>query len=849
MFRKRRLLSLLTIAALLVGLAGTAAAGFPDVTGTRYQDSADYLKGLGVVVGDPDGNFYPARTITRAEAAKIIINIVGRGDQVNALVGVAAFSDTATHWASGYIALAKNLGIVNGFPDGTFRPEDRVTYVQMAKMLLEAVGVGPDPTFMWPNNYMTVAQARGLFTGIPSYSADVAAIRGDCGMMTAYAVRYVPNPVTARTLAQSVFGGVVTLALTPLSPSSPAGAAVQFTATPQNASGNPISGLPVAFVVSDPSNAVVSQSGLFNSAVPGTYTVSATTAGLTTVATVSVYGASAGLKATPSATQVSATGVSKVTVTVEVVDAGGNRVANNSTAVVTMAYTAGGNNGAVTLGTATKTVVAGTAQFELTSTTNGDRTDTLAFTSTGLTTATMAISTVDQVATSITLSAEPDVVRNNAVTSTEVTATLLDQSGAPMTGGLVTVTFTLTGPGTFAGGSTTPVASLTTTGEAVVEVYSVQADSGTIRVTASAPGLTGAQVSIVSYTAGTASTLGALVSDNTVTATEVGVDADVAALKVRLLDGNGRPTTRMADTLIDLVLTNGDALSTIGLDIVGTLTIPAGATETGALTIRAADGTSGVAGAHGLKAVAADDSLAVGAFTVVVMPGAVHTLSVTPAADVWLPVANPVATATVQLVDAAGNNVAGAGTTVTVGWADPGTANRGKPVINGTLNPPTDPASPTAVNSQTDSSGLATFSFVPQAYVDDDYLLTFRAGGMTESTGTLTVANQVASQIEVEFISADTAATITQLKADYSEVGALMVTVKDGAGNPLAVGTSRLPSLATESMSRTWPWSSAQRSSLSATAGPWSEPTTTRRVRTMAALVSCSRRPRRPRSR
>jgi len=779
----KRIVAFLTLFAVLFSMAGMAAANFPDVAGTRFAASTDRLLRLGILVGDPDGNFYPNREVTRAEMVKMVISAKGLLHQVAGLAGTAAFPDSANHWASGYIALAKNLGIVNGFPDGTFKPQDRVTYAQAAKMLLEATGNGPDGGFVWPDNYMSVALAKGMFQGIPTTAANVPAIRGDCAMMTARSIDHISNPRTGATLAQTVFGSVASLALTPTQTTyTPVGAAVQFAAVPKNSVGQPLIGLPIGWMSSNPATASITQDGLFGSPVAGTYLVTAASGGFVETATVGVYGTATALRATPSATQVSATGANKVQIVVEVVDAAGVRVASNSAAVVTMTHAE--DNGAVTLGETITKVVNGVAAFEVTSTSNEDRSDRLEFTAEGLSKALVTISTVSQVATSIELVATPQAVQANSVTSTEITARILDQSGAQMTSGVIPLTFTVSGPGTFAGGVTAPIDTVAAAGEASVHVFSVQAEPGTISVRASSPGLPNGQISILSYLAGSPAAIRANITDNVVQACTTGPDADMASLAVELVDGYGNLTTRATDLDLTATLANGESLASIGLDVSGDLTINAGQSETGQLRILAAADNAGLAGVHTVKLTPGDTSLPPITFAVTVVPGEPAALTVSHPNNVMLPVTAPSLTVGVQVLDNAGNEVRTGGLTISAGWEDLGDANQGTPTINGTVNPPADPTASGAVSVATNAGGLATFSFVAQGYVGDEYRLSFDLDAITAETGPIMIVDSIAAQMSLRFASTQ-GTTITQLKADRSQVGFVEVTVRDGSGNPL----------------------------------------------------------------
>lgn len=204
----RKLSAAVLSVAMIVGAAGFAAATPADVVGEPCEDAVVYLMGLGVVQGYEDGTIRPEGTITRAEATKVII-VCKYGDEqaAFALTGESPFDDVpGGHWASGHIMLAKNDGIVEGHGDGSFGPDDPVTYAQFAKMLVEGAGLTGDEELDWPDNYVTVATAAGLVGAAPAFAANEPAPRGDCFIMTAHTVQSVEDPETGLTLAQSVFG-------------------------------------------------------------------------------------------------------------------------------------------------------------------------------------------------------------------------------------------------------------------------------------------------------------------------------------------------------------------------------------------------------------------------------------------------------------------------------------------------------------------------------------------------------------------------------------------------------------------------------------------------------------------
>ena len=104
---------------------------FSDVTaGDWFNTAVSTVAKLGILKGYPDGTFRPAQGITRAEFAAI----AARFDETVARGGVR-FSDTAGHWAEEEIARAADRGWVRGYPDGTFRPDNGITRAEAVTLI------------------------------------------------------------------------------------------------------------------------------------------------------------------------------------------------------------------------------------------------------------------------------------------------------------------------------------------------------------------------------------------------------------------------------------------------------------------------------------------------------------------------------------------------------------------------------------------------------------------------------------------------------------------------------------------------------------------------------------------
>ena len=153
------------------------------------------MTGLGIMQGDENGEFRPDDPITRAEFSAVVTRMKEVEDQA-VQQQETGFSDVPkSHWASGYIAIAQSLGIVNGMGDGTFAPESNVTYTDAAKMLVSALGydVMAKEQGGYPLGYLTTAGSLGITKNVKV--GDGQALRGEIATMVYNALDVVPLEV------------------------------------------------------------------------------------------------------------------------------------------------------------------------------------------------------------------------------------------------------------------------------------------------------------------------------------------------------------------------------------------------------------------------------------------------------------------------------------------------------------------------------------------------------------------------------------------------------------------------------------------------------------------------------
>ena len=118
-----------------------------------YNNAVSTLSNAGIIDGYEDGTFKPDGNITRAEFATIAVRFFEATYD-----GEDLFSDIAGHWAQDYINEAANAGIVDGYPDGTFRPQQYITRAEAMTMVNRTIDRHPDADHLlddmivWPDN-------------------------------------------------------------------------------------------------------------------------------------------------------------------------------------------------------------------------------------------------------------------------------------------------------------------------------------------------------------------------------------------------------------------------------------------------------------------------------------------------------------------------------------------------------------------------------------------------------------------------------------------------------------------------------------------------------------------------
>lgn len=168
---KKRIVSVLLAAALVLGLAVPAFAAQAQVT---VDEAAQVLAALDIMTGDENGDLHLDQPVTRAEFTKLTVAASAYADSVGPTASISPYPDVPrTNWAAPYIQVAQEKGMVRGYLDGTFRPNNQIQLVEGVSMVLSLLGyTNEDFSGAWGSGQMAKYQALGLDRGVTAGKND-----------------------------------------------------------------------------------------------------------------------------------------------------------------------------------------------------------------------------------------------------------------------------------------------------------------------------------------------------------------------------------------------------------------------------------------------------------------------------------------------------------------------------------------------------------------------------------------------------------------------------------------------------------------------------------------------------
>lgn len=197
----------------ICSVVNAATTTFSDVKGTKYQEAVERLVSFNIVNGfSEDNTFRPKNNVTRAQLSKMLVISMGLESEVSsASKKFLSFNDVLTnYWGYGYIKVASDKKLVNGYTDGKFKPDGTVTYAEATAMIVRALGYENEvkkSTLTWPNNYMSYADSKlDLFNGISEFKANNPANRGDIALLLWNALRTGVCDIIGENSAGLIYG-------------------------------------------------------------------------------------------------------------------------------------------------------------------------------------------------------------------------------------------------------------------------------------------------------------------------------------------------------------------------------------------------------------------------------------------------------------------------------------------------------------------------------------------------------------------------------------------------------------------------------------------------------------------
>ena len=183
----KKLLVVLLAMVLVLGMATSAyAISYTDTDdlSTTQLDAVYRLSALGVLNGYTDGTFLPANSVTRAEFAKIACVLAGLGDVSDTLKGTpSSFSDVAVNmWYTGYVNIAASQGFINGYSDGTFKPNKTISMAEVVTILMRIAGYNDNLAGPWPFDYIAEAGKQDVTDDV-TFVSNIPATRADVAVM------------------------------------------------------------------------------------------------------------------------------------------------------------------------------------------------------------------------------------------------------------------------------------------------------------------------------------------------------------------------------------------------------------------------------------------------------------------------------------------------------------------------------------------------------------------------------------------------------------------------------------------------------------------------------------------
>lgn len=153
---------LVTLGVLLI--SSTASAAFSDVNSSHPNfEAIEYVQSQGIVQGYEDGTYQPDNLINRAEFTKIVMEASVNDSVLNECTDESFNDVPLDQWFAKYVCAAKLFQVIDGYSDGTFRPTENIVFVEASKILVNTFLLPTEADpEVWYKNYVTLLGEFGV---------------------------------------------------------------------------------------------------------------------------------------------------------------------------------------------------------------------------------------------------------------------------------------------------------------------------------------------------------------------------------------------------------------------------------------------------------------------------------------------------------------------------------------------------------------------------------------------------------------------------------------------------------------------------------------------------------------
>lgn len=171
-----------------------ALASFSDISSSHdNSDAINYMQSENIVQGYNDGTFKPDQTINRAEFTKIIMEAITD----KPLTDANCFSDVKNEWFAPYVCNAKISNFIDGYADGSFKPAQEINFAEAAKIIVNTFGYPVGSDTIWYKPYVSaLSEKSAIPTSIKNFDKKIT--RGDMAEMI-YRLRASVTTKTSNT--------------------------------------------------------------------------------------------------------------------------------------------------------------------------------------------------------------------------------------------------------------------------------------------------------------------------------------------------------------------------------------------------------------------------------------------------------------------------------------------------------------------------------------------------------------------------------------------------------------------------------------------------------------------------